>query len=140
MSELPHVRPAAPEAPRSTDGAAARPAGVRPALDAVDVLAFLCELFAFVTLAVWGFTAWPFPWNIVAGISAPVIAILLWALFVSPRAVFVVHPFVRALVELLVYASATIVWWTSGNAWIGLAYAVVAVTVGLVSGRRRLAA
>jgi hypothetical protein len=68
------------------------------------------------------------------------IAILLWALFVSPRAVFAVHPFVRALVELLVYASATIVWWTSGNAWIGLAYAVVAVTVGLVSGRRRLAA
>jgi hypothetical protein len=56
------------------------------------------------------------------------------------RAVFAVHPFVRALVELLVYASATIVWWTSGNAWIGLAYAVVAVTVGLVSGRRRLAA
>ena len=45
----------------------------------------------------------------------------------------------KALVELLVYAAATIVWWTSGNAWIGLAYAVVAVTVGLVAGRRRLA-
>lgn len=140
MSDLPPVRPAAPEAPRADSGAGALAAGVRPSLDALDVLAFLTELFALITLAVWGFTAWPFPWNIVAGIGTPLIAILLWALFVSPRAVFAVHPFVRALVELLVYASATIVWWTSGNAWIGVAYAVVAVTVGLVVGRRRLAA
>lgn len=136
MPELPHVRPAAPEAPAASG---ARVAGTRPALDAVDILAFLCELFAFGTLAVWGFTAWPFPWNIVIGIAAPVVALALWALFVSPRAVFLVHPFVRALVELLVYAAATIVWWSSGSPWIGLAFAVVAVTVGLVSGRRRLA-
>lgn len=138
MSDLPHVRPAVPPAPRTGGTAPSLPDGTRPALDAVDVLAFLCELFAFGTLAVWGFTAWPFPWNIVVGIGAPVVAILLWALFVSPRAVIAVHPFVRALVELLVYASATIVWWTSGNVWIGLAFAVVAVTVGLVAGRRRL--
>lgn len=138
MADLPPVRPTAPEAP-TAPASATETAGRRPAVDAVDLLAFLCELFAFATLAVWGFTAWPAPWNIVAGVGAPVIAILLWALFVSPRAVFVVHPFVRALVELLVYAAATIVWWTSGSAWIGLAFAVVAVTVGLVAGRRRLA-
>lgn len=131
MTDLPTVRPEKPAEPL--------PAGMRRSVDAVDVVAFLCELFAFGTLAVWGFTAWPFPWNIVVGIAAPVIAILLWALFVSPRAVFAVHPFVRALVELLVYASATIVWWTSGSPWIGLGFAVVAVTVGLISGRRRLA-
>ncbi|MBN9178621.1 MAG: YrdB family protein [Microbacterium sp.] len=133
MSELPHVRPAAPEQPAPSTAA-----GTRPALDAVDVIAFLCELFAFGTLAVWGFTAWPFPWNIALGIAAPVVAILLWALFVSPRAVIAVHPFARALVELLVYAAATIVWWTSGSAWIGIAFAVVAVSVGLIAGRRRL--
>ncbi|MFT4052699.1 MAG: YrdB family protein [Microbacterium sp.] len=134
MADLPPVRPSAPEQP-----AAARPAGTRPALDGVDVLAFVCELFAFATLAVWGFVAWPFPWNLVAGIGAPLTAILLWALFVSPRAVIAVHPFVRALVELLVYAATTIVWWTSGTAWIGLGFAVLAVTTGLISGRRRLA-
>lgn len=142
MPELPHVRPAAPaapEAPAAPAASGARVAGTRPALDAVDILAFLCELFAFGTLAVWGFTAWPFPWNIVIGIAAPGVALALWALFVSPRAVFLVHPFVRALVELLVYAAATIVWWSSGSPWIGLAFAVVAITVGLVSGRRRLA-
>lgn len=136
MSDLPPVRPTAPEKPIADTASAA---GTRPALDAVDVLAFLCELFAFGTLAVWGFTAWAFPWNIVLGIAAPLVAILLWAFFVSPRAVIAVHPFVRALVELLVYASATIIWWTSGSPWIGLAFALVAVTVGLVAGRRRLA-
>ncbi|NLP84056.1 YrdB family protein [Microbacterium sp. CFH 90308] len=113
--------------------------GTRTPLTAVDIVAFLCEIFAFATLALWGFTMWPFPWNIVAGIAAPVAAILAWALFVSPRAVVAVHPFVRALVELLVYASATIAWWMMGNAWIGLAFGVVAVTVGVIAGRRRLA-
>ncbi len=131
MAELPTVRPAQPAEPLAP--------GTRPALTAIDLLAFLVELFAFATLAIWGFAAWPFPWNIVVGIAAPVIAILLWALFCSPRAVFVLHPFVRALVELLVYASATIAWWTMGHVWIGLVYGVIAVTVGVIAGRRRLA-
>ncbi len=124
------VRPEAPAEPL--------PAGTRPALTAVDLLAFVCELFAFATLAIWGFVAWPLPWSIVAGIGAPLVAILAWALFVSPRAVLRVHPFVRALVELLVYASATIAWWSMGQPWIGLVFGVIAVTVGVIAGRRRL--
>lgn len=128
MSDLPRVTPQAPQAP-----------GTRPALTAVDVLAFVCELFAFGSLAFWGFVAWAMPWNIVVGIGAPLAAILVWALFVSPRAVFAVHPFVRAFVELMVYASATMAWWSLGQPWIGLVFGVVAVAVGLVAGRRRLA-
>ncbi len=139
MSDLPAVRPTPPEAPQPAAASAAPAAGTRPALSALDVVAVLCQLFAFATLAIWGFAAWDFPGNLIAGIGAPVGAILLWALFVSPRAVLAVHPFVRALVELLVYAAATIAWWSMGQAWIGLGYAVVAVTIGLVSGRRRLA-
>jgi hypothetical protein len=127
MTDTPHVRAEAPPAP-----------GMRPRLSAIDIVAFLCEMFAFATLAVWGFLAWPFPWNLAFGIGAPLVAILLWALFVSPRPVLAVHPFVRAVVELLVYASATIAWWSTGQAWIGLAFAVVAVTTGVIAGRRRL--
>lgn len=136
MSDTPGAMPAPPskDAPQAADQAP----GTRPPLTAIDVVAFLCELFAFATLALWGFTMWPFPWNIVAGIAAPVVAILAWALFVSPRAVLAVHPFVRAVVELLVYASATIAWWSMGNAWIGLVFGVVAVTAGVIVGRRRL--
>lgn len=130
MSDLPRVAPERPAEPAP---------GTRAPLAAIDILAFVCELFAFATLAFWGFVAWPFPWNVVVGIAAPVAAILVWALFVSPRAVFAVHPFVRAAVELLVYVSATIAWWSLGQAWIGLAFAVVAVTTGVIAGRRRFA-
>lgn len=124
------VRPASPAEPAP---------GTRAPLSAIDVLAFVCELFAFASLAIWGFVSWPVPWNIVAGVGAPVLAILLWALFVSPRAVLAVHPFVRGLVELLVYASATIAWWSLDQAWIGLIFGVVAVTIGVIAGRRRFA-
>lgn len=132
MSDLPSVRPAPPAEPQPQPG-------MRPALNVLDVLSVLCGLFAFGTLAFWGFVAWDWPWNLVVGIGAPVVAILLWALFVSPRAVLAVHPFVRALVELLVYAAATIAWWALGYAWVGLGFAVIAVTVGVIVGRRRLA-
>lgn len=129
MPDTPNVTPAKPAEPAP---------GTRAPLSAVDLLAFLCEIVAFGTLALWGFTMWPFPWNIVMGLGAPLVAILVWALFVSPRAVLAVHPFVRALVELLVYASATVAWWSMGNAWIGAAFGVVAVAIGVVAGRRRL--
>lgn len=113
--------------------------GMRAPLSAIDLLAFACELIAFASLAIWGFAMWPFPWNIVAGIGAPVVAILVWALFVSPRAVLAVHPFVRGIAELLVYVAATIAWWSMGLTWVGLIFGVVAVTVGVFAGRRRLA-
>lgn len=123
----------------STPSSAPLPAGTRPALSALDVVAFLCEIGGIVALAIWGFATWEFPWNLVVGILTPAAAIVLWALFVSPRAVFAVHPFVRAVAELLVYAAATAALWSLGLTWIGIAYAVVAVTVGLVVGRRRFA-
>ena len=129
-----------PESPSTTPGAPADlSAGTRAPLSGIDLLAFACQLAAFATLALWGFVAWPFPWNIVIGIAAPLLAILVWALFVSPRAVFAVHPFVRAVVELLVFVSATIAWWDLGLAWVGVGFAVVAVTAGVLAGRRRFA-
>ncbi|MDE0547508.1 YrdB family protein [Microbacterium sp. C7(2022)] len=126
-------------APEPAASASSPAPGMRAPLSGVDIFAFVCELFAFVSLAIWGFASWPFPWNVVAGIGAPVLAILVWALFVSPRAVFAVHPFIRALVEILVYVSATIAWWSLGYAWIGLGFGVIAVTAGVLAGRRRFA-
>ncbi|MFE1645745.1 YrdB family protein [Microbacterium sp. P01] len=131
MSDSARVHPTPPAEPLA--------AGTRRPLSALDLLAFACEMFAFAALAFWGFAAWPFPWNIVVGIGAPALAILVWAFFVSPRAVFAVHPFVRAVVELLVYASTTIVLWSMGATWLGIGFAVVAVTVGVLAGRRRFA-
>ncbi len=123
----------------STHTPADLPAGTRAPLTAVDVVAFACEIVAFLVLAFWGFAGWPFAWNILVGLGTPAVAILLWALFVSPRAVLAVHPFIRAVVELLVYAAATAALWDMSMTWIGLGYAIVAVTAGLVAGRRRVA-
>lgn len=131
MSDTPNVSPQAPAAPLAP--------GTRAPLSAVDILSFVCELFAFVTLAFWGFAAWPFPWNVLFGVGAPGLAILIWALFVSPRAVLAVHPFVRGVVELLVYVAATMAWWSMGLTWVGLVFAVIAVTAGAIAGRRRFA-
>lgn len=129
----------APQPAPTSSGPAGRTAGMVERPGVIDIVRLLTELVAFGTLALWGFVSFAFPWNIVFGIGAPVFAILLWALFLSPRAVIAVHPFVAALIELLIFVSATLAWWSLGQPWIGLAFGVVAVATGLVVGRRRFA-
>lgn len=112
--------------------------GVLPRATALDIVRVIVLVAALASLVLWGLAAWTLPWNLVAAIGAPVITLLLWALFLSPRPVLAVHPFVRAAVELLLYAAVTVAWWTMGQAWIGLGFAVVAVATGLMAGRRAL--
>ncbi|MBN9631250.1 MAG: YrdB family protein [Actinobacteria bacterium] len=109
------------------------------ALRANDILRFLLEIFAIVSLGIWGFIAWPLPWNIVVGIGAPALAILLWALFRSPKAVLHVDPFVKAIVELVVMGSAAFAWWSLGQPIVALVFAVVATVSGVINGRREFA-
>lgn len=110
----------------------------RPVITVLDVIRAVVLVVAVASLALWGFATWPLPWNIVFGIGAPVIVILVWALFLSPRPVLRVHPFLRAAVELLIYAGVTIAWWSMGQALIGSAFALVAIVAGVISGRRAL--
>lgn len=123
----------------SADTPATETPGVLPRATALDIVRVAVLVAALASLVLWGLVAWPLPWNIVAAIGAPVVALLLWALFLSPRPVLIVHPFLRATVELVLYAGVTIAWWTLGQAWIGLGFAVVAVASGLIAGRRALA-
>lgn len=111
----------------------------RPAITPLDIIRALVLLVALATLALWGFATWPLPWNIVVGVGAPIVLLLVWALFLSPRPMLRLHPFVRAAVELVIYAGVTLAWWSMDAAWAGIAFAVVAVTAGVVSGRRALA-
>lgn len=111
----------------------------RPNISPLDIVRSVVLVVAVGTLALWGFATWPLPWNIVLGIGAPLIVLLVWALFLSPRPVLRLHPFLRAAVELLIYVGVTIAWWLMDQPVIGLAFAVVAIGAGLVSGRRRIA-
>jgi hypothetical protein len=101
-----------------------------------DILRFLLEIFAIISLGIWGFVAWPFGWNIVIGIGAPVIAILLWALFRSPKAVLHIDPFGKAIVEIAVMATAAYAWWDLGQPIIAIVFAVVAAASGVINGRK----
>jgi Protein of unknown function (DUF2568) len=105
-----------------------------------DVLRFLLELFAFVSLGVWGFVAWPLPWpGVLVGILAPALAILAWALFRSPKAVFRLDPFGKAVVEIAVFGAAALAWWDLGQPVVAAVFAVVATISGVISGRNELA-
>lgn len=104
----------------------------------LDVLAFVLELVAFAVLAVWGFARFPVPVNVVVGIVAPLVAIALWALFRSPRAVLRADAYVKALVQIVVMGAAVFAFVDLGAWIVGLVFAVLAVAVGLVTGRREI--
>ncbi|CAH0126187.1 YrdB family protein [Microbacterium sp. Bi121] len=110
----------------------------RPNITPLDIVRAVVLVVALASLALWGFAMWDFPWNLVFGIGSPLIVLLIWALFLSPRPVLQLHPFIRAAVELLIYAGVTLAWWSMGQAWAGVAFAVVAVAAGLFAGRRTL--
>lgn len=115
------------------------PGVTRPNITPLDIIRAIVVLAAVASLAIWGFSSWDMPLNIVIGIAAPVVVLLIWALFLSPRPMLRLHPFLRALVELMIYAGVTIAWWSMGEGWIGIIFAVIAVASGLVAGRRTLA-
>ena len=108
----------------------------QPSVTPNDILRLFLELFAIVSLGIWGFLSWSMPWNIVVGIGAPMIGILLWALFRSPKAVFHIDPYGKALIELAVMGAAALAWWDLGVPFVALVFGVIAVISGLVNGRR----
>ena len=106
-----------------------------------DVLRFVLELFTFVSLGIWGFVAWPLPWpGVLIGIAAPALAILLWALFRSPRAVFAMDPFGKAIIEIFVMGAAALAWWDLGHPIVAVVFAVIATASGVVAGRKEFPA
>ncbi len=110
----------------------------QPSIGPNEVLRFLLELFAFVSLGIWGFVAFPLPWpGVLIGLGAPALAILAWALFVSPKAVLRVDPFGRALVEIAVFTAAALAWWMLGQPIVAVTFAVVAAVSGILNGRKQ---
>ncbi|HSP53019.1 MAG TPA: YrdB family protein [Cryobacterium sp.] len=104
-----------------------------------DVVRFLLELFAFISLGIWGFAAWPLPWpGVLVGVLAPAFAILLWALFRSPKAVIRLDPFGKAIIEISVFGAAALVWWDLGLPLVAVIFALVATVSGVISGRAEL--
>lgn len=115
------------------------PDPTRSRITPLEIVRTLVLVVALASLALWGFTMWPtFPWGLVFGVGTPAVVLLVWALFLSPRSVLRLHPLIRAVVELVIYAGVTLAWWSMDQAWAGIAFAVVAVASGVIWGRRNL--
>lgn len=79
----------------------------------------LLHLCVVVFVTVWGFMDWamPFPGTFV-GLGALLLSIIIWALFLSPRAVLHTDRFGHALIELLFLASGAGAMLALGVPWV----------------------
>lgn len=88
---------------------------------------FALELCAFAALAYWGFkTGDQVVVKVILGLGAPIGAIALWGLFVSPKARYG-GQLTRALFELIVFGAAVIALFAADRAGLAIAFAAVAV-------------
>lgn len=100
------------------------------------VVRVLLGLFVLFSLGYWGYYAWPFPLpGILFVIGAPLFAVVVWALFRSPKAIFPLDPVGRVVVEVFLLGSAAIAWLMLGHPLVALAFAVVAVVSGVINAR-----
>ena len=86
---------------------------------------FACEIAALVAFIWWG---WPFVgWVVAIGVAA------MWGLVVAPKATHRLPDPPRLLVELVIFASATVAFYQAAGAVVAGVFGVLAlVTAGLV--------
>jgi hypothetical protein len=105
-------------------------------LRANDIVRFLLELFAFFSLGYWGYLAWPFPWpGVLFMIGAPLFAIVVWALFRSPKARIPLDSVGRALIEIFVMGTAVATWFLLDSPIVGAIFGIVALISGIINAR-----
>jgi hypothetical protein len=89
---------------------------------------FLLELCALIGLGYWGFTTGSGAITKVAlGIGAPLVAAVVWGVFVAPRAPVALPGFVVLLLQVLVFGSAAAGLVATGHRALALTFAVVVV-------------
>jgi hypothetical protein len=97
------------------------------ALKAVNLgVRFVLELCALAALAYWGWKAGDrMPAKLLLGIGAPLVAAVVWGLFVAPKATFDVGDGLRLALELVVFGCAVAALVAAGRIGLGVALGVV---------------
>lgn len=83
-------------------------------VNANDIVAFLVEVVAFVSLGIWGWqlgSGGPLLHKWIGLIAVLVVAVALWALFVSPQSVFDV-PVLEVVLRIVILGAG---WWRSAS-------------------------
>jgi hypothetical protein len=96
-------------------------------------LRFVLELCAFGALGYWGSQATSSSaWCVVLAIATPAAAIVVWGLFVAPKAKVKVSEPVRWAIELVVFVGAAVALGAAGQVVLGIVFGVVAVVNGVL--------
>ena len=105
------------------------------ALEALNlgVRFFVVELGALAAAAYWGWEATSGPGRWYLAILAPAAVIVVWALFVSPKARIPVSQQAALAIELVLLGVVTFGLAVTGPVWLGVAYGAIAVVSGLVN-------
>ena len=91
-------------------------------------VAFLLELCMLAALAYWGFqTGGNLPLNIVLGIGAPLLAIVVWSQFMAPRAAKRLTGWPYLVLKSIIFGVAAIGLAVAGQSTLAIIFVVVAV-------------
>ncbi|SDQ07241.1 Protein of unknown function [Curtobacterium sp. UNCCL20] len=105
--------------------------------DGWRVLRILVCTFGLLSLATWGYFAWPFPMpGILFMIGAPVFAAVVWYFFRSPASPIETDVVGKTIVEVALVVAAGACWISIGHPVIGLVFIVVAALSGVVQFRK----
>jgi hypothetical protein len=89
-------------------------------------LRFLVELCALAAMAYWGFhTGKGYAVKGILGIGLPLIAAILWGMFVSPKASMPTTGSIRLMLEIIILGSGGIALYAAGNHKLALIYGIV---------------
>ncbi|MDF2626238.1 MAG: hypothetical protein K0R39_69 [Symbiobacteriaceae bacterium] len=89
---------------------------------------FLLEICALVGLGYWGFrTGSGGAVRYLLGIGAPLLAAVLWGMFVAPKASVEVSEAVRFGLEVVIFGAAAVALWAAGRPGLAGAFAAVAI-------------
>ena len=94
---------------------------------------FLLELAALASLAYWGFTEHDGAVSFLLGLAAPLVAAMVWGLFVSPKAKVDVPRPVRFAVELTILGAAAAALASTGHKTLAIGFAALAVLSGALN-------
>lgn len=99
----------------------------------VLILRFLCELGMLAALMSWGFHVGEGSWAFVLGVGAPLLAAVVWGLFVAPRAKRPVPLVVRLSIEIDLFTLAAVALGFAGQVELAVALGLLGVGTSVVN-------
>ena len=88
---------------------------------------FLLELCMLAAVGYWGFKTQSGVMRIILGIGLPILLIVIWSLFVAPKAVYPLRGIPHVVLSLILLGSGAVALFAGGRAGLGWVYAIVLI-------------